>query len=141
MIEHGTTGSVTAGSSSGVVRAPRAAFGVALGCLCALLASCADCFFTMNGHLVECGTATPVSGASISVHIDEGLHGARTLATTFTSDTVGVFKVTTDGTETCSATATLTISKDGFVPLQQQFRGAPKTTAELCLTRSPTASP
>jgi hypothetical protein len=65
--------------------------------VCALLSSCADCFFDMEGHLVECGMTTPVPGASVSVHIDDGLHGARTLATTFTSDTAGLFKVTTNG--------------------------------------------
>ena len=119
----------------------RLAFGAALGSAWALLPSCADCFFTMAGHLVECGTTTPVPGASVSVHIDEGLHGARTLATTFTSDDAGMFKVTTDGTEVCSATATLTITKQGFVQLQQQFKGAPKTSAELCMTRSAASPP
>lgn len=116
--------------------ARRAVAGVALGCAGALLASCADCFFTMNGHLVECGTTAPVSGAAVSVHIDDGIHGARTLTTTFTSDDAGMFKVTTGGTEVCSATATLTISKDGFMQLQHQFKGAPTTSAELCMTRS-----
>ena len=123
-----------------MVQAKRLAFAAALACVCALLASCADCFFTMKGHLVECGTTTPVSEASVSVHIDDGLHGARTLATTFTSDGAGMFKVTTDGTEVCSATATLTITKEGLMQLQQQFKGAPKTTAELCMTRSPAAA-
>jgi hypothetical protein len=119
---------------------PRFVVAVALGCAAALLASCGDCFFTMKGRLVECGTTAPVPGATISVHIDDGIHGARTLMTTFTSDDAGGFKVTTGGSEVCSATATLTITREGFMPLQQQFKGAPKATAELCMTRS-AASP
>lgn len=117
-----------------VVQARPLAFGAALGLVCALVLSCADCFFTMKGHLVECGTSTPVPGAIVSVHIDDGIHGARTLAPTFTTDGAGMFKVTTNGTEICSATATLTISKQGFLQLQQQFKGVPKTSAELCMT-------
>jgi hypothetical protein len=62
------------------------------------------------------------------------------LATTFASDDAGMFKVTTDGTEVCSATATLTITKEGFTQLQQQFKGVPKTSAELCMTRSASAA-
>jgi len=109
-----------------------------VGCLLASTsASCADCFFTMRGHVVECGTSAPVAGASVSVRIDEGINGPRALETTFTTDQAGMFKISTDGSEVCSATATLTITKDGFTQLQQQFRGAPNTTAELCLTRAP----
>jgi len=117
-------------------QARRWAFAAALACLCAVLTSCADCFFTMKGHVVECGTTTPVPGATVSVHIDDGIHGMRTLPTTSTTDDDGVFKVTTDGTEVCSATATLTLTKDGFDPLQKPFQGAPKNDTELCLTRS-----
>jgi hypothetical protein len=124
-----------------LVQARRLAFGAALGCLCGLLAACADCFFTMRGHLVECGTTMPVPEAAISVHIDEGLHGARTLTRTFTTDGAGSFKVSTDGTELCDSTATLTITKQGFDQLQKQFKGLPKTDPELCMTRSAAASP
>jgi hypothetical protein len=112
------------------------------GCLLvSVCASCADCFFTMRGHVVECGTSVPVAGASVSVRIDEGIHGPRTLGTTFTTDQAGMFKISTDGSEVCSATATLTITKDGFMQLQQQFEGAPNTTAELCLTHAQGAGP
>jgi len=131
---------MTAHLQSRAMHARWAALGAALGCVCALLASCADCVFTMKGHVVECGTTTPVSGASISVHIDAGLHGARTLAMTFTSDAAGMFNVNTNGTELCDSTATLTVTKDGFMQLQQQFKGVPKMTAELCMTRTPAAS-
>jgi len=123
-----------------MVHSRRLAFGAALGCAWALMASCTDCFFTLKGHLVECGTTTPVPGASVSVHIDEGLHGPRTLATTFTSDDAGVFTVTTEGSEVCSATATLTITRPGFMQLQRQFEGA-RTSVELCMTRSAPPTP
>ena len=123
------------------VQARRLAFGAALGCLCGVLAACADCFFTMRGHLVECGTSTPVPGASISVHIDERSREARTLEKTFVTDEAGTFNVSTNGTEYCSATATLTITKQGFDQLQKQFKGVPKTDPELCMTRSAAASP
>ena len=119
----------------------RQAFAAVLGCLCAVLTSCSDCFFELEGDVVECGTTTPVPGATVSVHIDNGIHGMRTLPTTFTTDDDGVFKVTTDGSEVCSATATLTLTKDGFDPLQKQFQGVPKTDAELCMTRSGAAAP
>lgn len=113
----------------------------ALGIVCALLGSCADCFFTMRGHVVECGTSTPVSEATVSVHIDDGFHGQRTLKNTFTTDGAGIFEVETHGTEICTATATLTITKAGFMQLQQQFKGAtkPKPTVEMCMTPIATA--
>ena len=95
----------------------------------------------MRGHLVECGTSTPVAGASISVHIDKGTDGPRTLEKTFVTDQAGTFNVSTNGTEYCSATATLTITKQGFDQLQKQFKGLPKTDPELCMTRSAAASP
>jgi len=126
-------------TSSRIVLA-RLLAGAALVSAGAPLASCADCFFDMKGHLVECGTPTPVNGATVSVHIDEGgFHGARTLPMTFTSNDAGIFQVFTNGTETCGATATLTINKEGFMQLQQQFKGAPDATVELCMTRNAVA--
>lgn len=118
-----------------MTRTRRVLFAMALAGLWALLGSCADCFFIMRGHLVECGTTTPIPAASVSVHIDSGLHGNYEYATTFMSDDMGVFKVSTDGTEMCSATATLSIRKDGFIELDQTFKGAPKLRVELCMTR------
>ena len=95
----------------------------------------------MKGHLVECGTTTPVAGARISVHIDKGIHGPRTLEMTFVTDEAGTFNVYTNGTEYCSGTATLTVTKQGFDQLQKQFEGLPKSDPELCMTRSAAASP
>ncbi len=131
----GWMAAITQGRASRAAQARRLAFGASLACVCALLTSCADCFFNLKGHVVECGTTTPVPGARISVHIDDGIHGMRTLATTFTTDAAGAFKVSTDGSEVCSATATLTVTKDGFDLLQKQFQGVPKSDAEVCMTR------
>ncbi|MES1165656.1 MAG: hypothetical protein ABUR63_07865 [Verrucomicrobiota bacterium] len=112
----------------------RVARGIALG-LCGLaLGSCTDCFFRVQGHLVDCATSVPLSGATITAHVDQGMHGARTLPTTFTSDAAGLFKVTTDGTETCDVTVTVTFQKDGYTPAETQFKGAPKSDVQQCLT-------
>lgn len=103
--------------------------------LCGLaLGSCSDCFFRVQGHLVDCATSAPLSGAAITAHVDQGMHGPRTLPTTFTSDVAGLFKVTTDGTETCDATVTLTFQKDGYTPAETQFKGTPKNDVQQCLT-------
>ena len=96
--------------------------------------SCADCFFHLQGHLVDCATNAPLSGAAITVHVDQGTHGARTLSTTFTTDASGLFKVDTDGTESCGAWVTLTFQKDGYTPADVQFQGTPKSDVQQCLT-------
>jgi hypothetical protein len=112
---------------------------VVLGAWFLAISSCADCFFHLQGHLVDCTTNAPLSGATISVHIDQGLHGPRTLPATFTSDAAGLFKVDTGGTEVCDATATLTFQKDGYTTAEAQFNGAPKVDVQQCLT--PVAQP
>jgi len=97
------------------------------------VASCADCFFTVEGQVVDCSTAAPVAGATISVHIDQGIHGPEDLPATFSSDAAGRFKVTTGGTETCDSSATLTFQKDGYASAQLQVKGTPKTAVQQCL--------
>ena len=108
--------------------------------LCGLaLGACTDCFFGVQGRLVDCTTSAPLAGATIAVHIDQGMHGPRTLPATFTSDATGRFKVTTDGTETCDASATLTFQKDGYTTAEAQFDGAPQGDVQPCLM--PVGSP
>ena len=99
-----------------------------------LPAACADCFFRVQGQLLECETTTAVAGAAISVYIDKGSHGPRALSMTFTTDEAGRFKVHTDATEICDATATLTFEKEGYTPLQKVYKGSAKG-ASVCLSR------
>jgi hypothetical protein len=99
-----------------------------------VLASCADCFFKVDGKLTDCGTSTALAGAAITVRIDQGMHGVRTLSQTFTTDGAGLFAVHTDATETCSAWATLMFRKDGYMPLDSQYQGAPKRLVGVCMT-------
>ena len=80
-----------------------------------------------------------MSGVTITVRIDQGLHGVRTLPATFSTDNAGLFKVNTDGTEHCSSWVTLMFRKDGYLPLDTQYQGAPKKQVEACLT--PVAAP
>lgn len=87
-----------------------------------------DCFFRVEGHVLDCATSAPLAGATISVHIDQGIHGPRTLPATFTSDAAGRFKVTTDGSETCDATATLGFRKTATRRRTYSSRGGPNRT-------------
>ncbi len=116
----------------------------ALVAVALLMSSCGpwpfgDCFLVVKGRVLECGTTTPVAGATISTRIDRGIHGKRTLSDTFSTDNKGSFEVHTDGSEPCSSWATLTFEKPGFESLSMQFKGSTKTPAEVCLTRA--ASP
>ena len=112
----------------------RVARWIAVGLGGLTLGSCTDCFFRVQGHLVDCATGAPLPSATITAHIDQGMHGPRALPTSFTSDAAGLFKVTTDGTETCDATATLSFQKDGYTPAEVQFKGTPKGDVQQCLT-------
>jgi hypothetical protein len=114
--------------------------GLALAVVAAgpLLAACADCFFQVEGKLVDCGTMAPLSAASITVHIDQGMHSPHTLATTFTTDGGGNFHADADATEDCGAVATLMFRKDGYSPLDMQFDGTPKHPVTVCMTPAPT---
>ena len=93
--------------------------------------SCADCFFSIRGHLVECGTTTPIAGASIAQRIDDGFHKG-TFAKTFTTGAGGEFDVGNDATEACGALVTLTLTKDGYRPLSMQFKGRANSRCTSC---------
>ncbi len=98
--------------------------------------SCADCFFSIKGRVVECGTTTPIAQASISVRTDKGIHEG-TYPKTFATDESGDFEVTNDATEVCGAVQTLTFTKDGFAPMSTQVTGAADSAPiELCMTRN-----
>jgi hypothetical protein len=103
----------------------------------ALVSSCwGDCFFDVKGRLIECGTMNAVSMAKITLRMDRGLHGVWNVPTAFSTDERGTFRVGT-ASETCDSWGTLMFQKDGFMPLENQYKGSPKGTVELCLTRSP----
>jgi hypothetical protein len=116
-----------------------AALSVLIACVGLFLPSCADCFFEVDGKLTDCSTNAPVAGATITVRIENGLHGQRTLPATFVTDSAGAFMVHSDGTETCGTLATLMFRKDGYSPLDTQVEGGPSTHLEVCM--SPVASP
>jgi hypothetical protein len=100
------------------------------------IASCADCFYAISGHVVECGTTVPVSGATITVRIDDGLHNG-VYAKTFTTTDTGDFVVTNDATEVCGTAQTLTFTKNGFAPLSTQVTGAADAPPiDLCMARA-----
>lgn len=103
----------------------------------ATIASCADCFFSIRGRMVECGTATPIAGAAIVQRIDDGLHNGP-YKQTFTTDADGAFDVGNGGTEACGALVTLTFTKDGYTPLSVQFEGKANSPPHgVCMTPSP----
>lgn len=107
---------------------------MAAGVCWLVMSSCTDCFFAVRGHVVDCDTNAPLAGATISVHIDRGIHGPRTLPATFTTDAAGQFKVTTDGAESCDTSATLTYQKDGYMAVEAPIEGSPKNDVQQCLT-------
>ena len=85
--------------------------------------------------MVECGTAVPVVGATIAIRIDQGLHEG-VYPKTFTTTDTGDFVVTNDASEACGAVQTLTITKDGFLPLSTQVTGAADAPPiGLCMNR------
>lgn len=103
----------------------------------ALLCSCwGDCFFKVKGDLVECGTTTAVSMAKITLRMDQGLHGVWTVPTSFSTDEAGNFTVGT-ASDTCDSWGTLMFQKDGFAPLEMQYRGSPNGQVDLCMARLP----
>ena len=95
--------------------------------------ACADCFFSAKGRLVDCATQAPLANATVTVHVDDGIHGAHELAQTFTTDASGGFDVQTGATETCDSTVTVTFQKDGFTAASKQLVGAPKVEVTVCL--------
>ena len=115
---------------AGVVRRMRwiaaALCGVAVG-------ACTDCFFRVQGHLVDCTTNVPRSGATIIVHIDQGMHGPRA------ADHVhqrrgwrvqGHHRRNRD----LRCRGHLTFQKEGYTAAETQFEGAPKSDVQQCLT-------
>ena len=113
-----------------------AAVGAALISVSALLTAC-DCFFDVSGHLFECGTTTPIAGATITLKVDKGFNTGLVVPNAGTTDAQGRFRVGEN--ESCGSTVTLTFEKDGFMPLERQFPGAPKNDVELCMM--PAAAP
>lgn len=109
--------------------------GLALMTIPLLLPSCADCFLDIRGRLVECGTATPIADASITVVIEQGLHNGP-FPGVFATDSAGSFRIQSKGTEHCSSWATLNFQKAGFTPLSVQYKGSPKAPVELCMTKA-----
>lgn len=109
--------------------------GLALMTIPLLLWSCADCFLDIRGRLVECGGSTPIADARITVTIEKGLHNGP-FPRGFVTDNTGSFRILSDGTEHCSSWATLNFQKAGFTPLSVQYKGSPKASVEVCMTRS-----
>jgi hypothetical protein len=102
-----------------------------------LVPSCADCFFSIRGHVVECGTTSPIPNVIITVNADSGLHEGP-YPGTFTTGNTGDFVVTNGSSEACGAVQTLTFTKEGFSPLALQVTGeADAPPIDLCMTRMP----
>jgi hypothetical protein len=104
-----------------------------------VLGACADCFFQVGGTVTDCSTMLPLAGATLTVRIDDGLHGARALPGTFTTDAAGTYRVPSDGTEICTATATLMFRRNGYAPLDVPIQGKRDDRVDACM--KPVAGP
>ncbi len=106
---------------------------VTLAVLPWLVGSC-EHFFYAEGKVTECGTATPVAGAKITMKVDDGIHTGDVLPKVSSTDAAGVFTATSDE-ETASSWITLTFTKGGFNELQTQLKGNPAAPVQVCMTR------
>ena len=111
-----------------------AALGLALVMLgLPLIFACADCFFQFEGQVVDCGTAAPVAGATITAMIVGGIHGSHPLPGSFLADSAGDFEIPSISSEVCGSSATLMVTKAGYLPLTTQVMGNPKGRVVVCL--------
>jgi hypothetical protein len=94
-----------------------------------------DCFFDVQGSVVECGTTTPLAGVTIDLMIDKGYDDRKeSFPGATTTDAKGRFEV--GANDPCDSWGTLTLRKDGFVTLvPPQFKGSPPKPVQLCMTR------
>jgi hypothetical protein len=97
--------------------------------------ACAEHFFYAEGTVTECGAQTPVSGAKITMKVDDGIHTGQILPEGSVTDAKGNFVVST-GRETASSWITLTFTADGFNQMQSQLKGNPAAPVQLCMTRT-----
>ena len=98
-----------------------------------LATACTDCFLAIRGRVVDCVTMQPLPSATISMHVDAGIHGAHDWPATFTTDDAGGFRIETNGTETCDSPATLRFEKDGFMPAEVSVKGT-QNDLQVCMT-------
>ncbi len=94
-----------------------------------------DCFFMVSGRVVECGTTTPLQDVVIAVHVDRGVGGRQEDGVVINTDAAGHFAL--GANDPCESWVTLFFNKDGFNMFEQQFKGTPNGSVEICLT--PTA--
>jgi hypothetical protein len=97
-----------------------------------LLAACpqapmGDCSLVLHGRLTECGNGGPISGATVSVHVDDGSREYWDDRTWMTAAD-GKFDVSLNA---CDAFITLMFEKPGFKALTT----TPSDQSPLCMTR------
>jgi hypothetical protein len=88
---------------------------VAVGLALSLCTGC-DTFFGARGTVTDCGSAAPLPGVIVDVHVDRGFEDRmESLPNVATTDTNGRYGF--DINDPSSTWATLTLHVDGYAPL------------------------
>src|SRR5512141_2238624 len=96
------------------LRAPRPPNSVVLVpcCLLAMLSACGDCFFDVSARVTDCNSKAPLSGVTVTSHVDRGMNEGKTLPDASVTAADGTCRVHLN--EVCSAWVTLTYRKEGY---------------------------
>lgn len=96
--------------------------------LASIFAAGCDTFFTVDATVIACDSKVPLEGVAATLHLDQGVSEEDHHDVT---DAAGKISMTMNEPDT--VTATLSLTKAGFVDWSQHYRGAPKRPVDICL--------